>query len=159
MLANGISMEELQIRGFHVYQDYWTPIFGEGLVNMSQVYVTKVIDILIAMLSQSVKEMVYYDIFSEIFSFLILLSEIIYSSESFKASWPTISHFIIRKKISLENFTIASLSYVRENYGSFPPQTICIIQYRHTFFVSMVCSSCHHYMERVSDNMHVQLYN
>ena len=35
ILAIGISMEELHIRGFHVYQDNWTLMFGKQLIKMT----------------------------------------------------------------------------------------------------------------------------
>ena len=59
--TTGISMEELYIRGFHVYQDNWTPIFGEQFVKISQV--TQGIN----MLLQCVKEKKYFDHFFDFY--------------------------------------------------------------------------------------------
>ena len=61
-----------------------------------------------------------------------------------------------------ENFTAKTLQlqttylYVKTTEAFHHKQLASIVQ---TFFVSMVCSSHHHYKERVCDNMHVQFYN
>ena len=101
-------------------------IFGERLVKMSQV--TQGID----MLSQSVKVMVA--IMGHLSRNISTMSLIfirhrgtIYCKIPEPSPLFCTKKHLIRKKNSLENFCNCKL--IHENHESFPPRTICIIQY------------------------------
>ena len=128
-------MEEFKkascIRGFQVYQDNWTPILGERLVSKNgpgnprdryAVAVCKAGDEIVGHLPRNISTMC---------SIFIRRGRIIYRTDSGRrqCSRDLSQGGMEIQKNSLEKFCVWRL--ICENRKSFPPQTICIIQYNY----------------------------